>query len=80
VAKPGAILASNTSTLNIDTIAHFTTRPADVLGMAISFSPATNVQCASLEIVPWPGDSDESSASILAAMRRSSRKLDRFRA
>ena len=34
VAKPGAILASNTSTLNIDAIAGFTQRPADVLGTA----------------------------------------------
>lgn len=39
VAKPGAILASNTSTLDIDRIAGFTSRPRDVLGMHF-FSPA----------------------------------------
>lgn len=39
VCKPGAILASNTSYLNIDQIAAFTQRPADVLGLHF-FSPA----------------------------------------
>src|SRR3546814_18143252 len=39
IAKPGAILASNTSYLSIDEIASVTNRPADVLGMHF-FSPA----------------------------------------
>ena len=39
VCKEGAILASNTSTLDIDEIASFTSRPADVVGMHF-FSPA----------------------------------------
>ncbi|TAL53635.1 3-hydroxyacyl-CoA dehydrogenase NAD-binding domain-containing protein [Pandoraea sp.] len=39
IARPGAILASNTSTLNIDAIAGFTQRPQDVLGLHF-FSPA----------------------------------------
>jgi 3-hydroxyacyl-CoA dehydrogenase len=39
IAKPGAILASNTSYLNIDEIASATKRPQDVLGMHF-FSPA----------------------------------------
>ena len=39
VAKPGAILASNTSFLDIDAIAAQTSRPADVLGLHF-FSPA----------------------------------------
>jgi len=39
VCKTGAVLASNTSYLNIDEIASSTTRPQDVLGMHF-FSPA----------------------------------------
>src|SRR3546814_8874607 len=39
IAKPGAILASNTSYLSIDEIASVTNRPADVLGLHF-FSPA----------------------------------------
>ncbi len=39
VAKPGAILASNTSTLDLDKIAEFTGRPQDVIGLHF-FSPA----------------------------------------
>lgn len=39
VAKPGAILASNTSTLDVDAIANVTSRPQDVMGMHF-FSPA----------------------------------------
>jgi 3-hydroxyacyl-CoA dehydrogenase len=39
VAKPGAILASNTSYLDVDEIAAATKRPGDVLGMHF-FSPA----------------------------------------
>jgi 3-hydroxyacyl-CoA dehydrogenase len=38
-AKPGAILATNTSTLNIDAIAAATSRPQDVVGLHF-FSPA----------------------------------------
>jgi 3-hydroxyacyl-CoA dehydrogenase len=48
VAKPGAILASNTSTLDIDKIASFTKRPADVLGLHF-FSPANVMKL--LEVV-----------------------------
>ena len=39
VMKPGAILASNTSTLDVDKIASFTKRPQDVVGLHF-FSPA----------------------------------------
>ena len=39
IAKPGAILASNTSYLDVNKIASFTSRPADVVGMHF-FSPA----------------------------------------
>ena len=48
VCKRGAILASNTSYLNIDRIAAFTERPADVLGLHF-FSPANVMRL--LEIV-----------------------------
>ncbi len=48
VAKPGAILASNTSTLDVDQIADFTKRPEDVIGLHF-FSPANVMQL--LEIV-----------------------------
>ena len=48
VAKPGAILASNTSYLDIDRIASFTQRPQDVIGLHF-FSPANVMRL--LEIV-----------------------------
>ena len=48
IAKPGAILASNTSYLNIDEIASATSRPQDVIGMHF-FSPANVMKL--LEVV-----------------------------
>jgi 3-hydroxyacyl-CoA dehydrogenase len=48
VMKPGAILASNTSTLDLDKIAAFTKRPQDVIGMHF-FSPANVMRL--LEVV-----------------------------
>jgi 3-hydroxyacyl-CoA dehydrogenase len=48
VAKQGAILASNTSTLDVDKIAGFTKRPEDVVGMHF-FSPANVMKL--LEVV-----------------------------
>ena len=48
VMKPGAILASNTSTLDVDKIAGFTQRPQDVVGMHF-FSPANVMKL--LEVV-----------------------------
>ncbi|WP_230629729.1 3-hydroxyacyl-CoA dehydrogenase NAD-binding domain-containing protein [Sphingomonas sp. Leaf37] len=48
IAKPGAILASNTSYLNIDEIAACTGRPQDVVGMHF-FSPANVMKL--LEVV-----------------------------
>lgn len=48
VMKPGAILATNTSTLNVDAIAGFTKRAQDVVGMHF-FSPANVMKL--LEVV-----------------------------
>ena len=48
VMKPGAILASNTSTLDVNQIASFTKRPQDVVGMHF-FSPANVMKL--LEVV-----------------------------
>jgi len=48
IARPGAILASNTSTLDVDKIAAFTGRPQDVVGLHF-FSPANVMRL--LEIV-----------------------------
>ncbi len=48
VAKPGAILATNTSTLDVDQIAAVTARPQDVIGLHF-FSPANVMRL--LEIV-----------------------------
>lgn len=62
VAKPGAILASNTSTLDIDAIAAFTSRPGDVLGMHF-FSPA-NVMLL-LEVVRGKATTPEVLATVM---------------
>jgi 3-hydroxyacyl-CoA dehydrogenase len=48
IVKPGAILASNTSYLNVDEIASATSRPQDVVGMHF-FSPANVMKL--LEVV-----------------------------
>jgi len=48
VMKPGAILATNTSTLDVDRIAGFTKRPQDVIGTHF-FSPANVMKL--LEVV-----------------------------
>ena len=56
VAKPGAILATNTSTLDVDRIAAATGRPQDVLGMHF-FSPANVMKL--LEVVRGKETADE---------------------
>ena len=63
VAKPGAILASNTSYLDIDEIASMTKRPEDVLGMHF-FSPANVMRL--LEIVRGAKTSKPVLATIAA--------------
>ena len=66
VAKPGALLASNTSTLDVNKIAGFTSRPQDVLGMHF-FSPANVMKL--LEIVRGQQTSAESLAKALTIGR-----------
>src|SRR5580692_867407 len=62
VCKPGAILASNTSTLNIDEIASATARPASVIGTHF-FSPANVMRL--LEIVRGKATSKEVIATCM---------------
>ena len=66
IAKPGALLASNTSTLDVDQIAGFTKRPADVVGMHF-FSPANVMKL--LEIVRGKASSYDAVARALAIGR-----------
>jgi 3-hydroxyacyl-CoA dehydrogenase len=61
--KPGAILASNTSFLNLDAIAAATARPQDVIGLHF-FSPAQVMPL--LEIVRGAKSSAEALATALA--------------
>ena len=62
VCKPGAILASNTSTLNIDEIASATSRPTSVIGTHF-FSPANVMRL--LEIVRGKATSKEVIATCM---------------
>jgi len=63
VAKPGAILASNTSTLDVDKIAAFTKRPQDVVGMHF-FSPANVMKL--LEVVRGKETAKDVLATVMA--------------
>ena len=67
VCKTGAILASNTSTLDIDKIASFTSRPTDVVGMHF-FSPANVMRL--VEVVHGKETSAEVLASAIAAAKK----------
>lgn len=67
VCKPGAILASNTSTLDIDEIASATTRPQDVVGMHF-FSPANVMKL--LENVRGSQTSDEVKATVMDVAKK----------
>ncbi|MGA8223142.1 MAG: 3-hydroxyacyl-CoA dehydrogenase NAD-binding domain-containing protein [Candidatus Acidiferrales bacterium] len=68
ICKPGAILASNTSTLNIDEIASATSRPEFVIGTHF-FSPANVMRL--LEIVRGKATSKE----VIATCMQLSKKL-----
>jgi 3-hydroxyacyl-CoA dehydrogenase len=67
VAKPGALLATNTSTLDVNEIARATRRPEDVLGMHF-FSPANVMRL--LEIVRGEKTSHEALATAIAVGKR----------
>ncbi len=67
VAKPGAILASNTSTLDVDKIASFTKRPQDVVGMHF-FSPANVMKL--LEVVRGKETAKDVLATVMAVGKK----------
>jgi 3-hydroxyacyl-CoA dehydrogenase len=67
VIKPGAILASNTSALNLDKIAAFTKRPQDVIGLHF-FSPANVMRL--LEIVRGEKTAHDVLASCMAMAKK----------
>ena len=67
VTKPDALLATNTSTLDVDAIARATARPQDVLGMHF-FSPANVMRL--LEIVRGARTSFEALATAITLGRR----------
>ena len=67
VCKPGAILASNTSYLDLDVIAAFTRRPQDVVGLHF-FSPANVMRL--LEIVRGAQTAPDVLATALALAKK----------
>ncbi len=67
VAKPGAILATNTSTLDVNRIASFTRRPADVIGLHF-FSPANVMKL--LEVVRGQATAKEVLATVMGLAKK----------
>ena len=67
IAKPGAILATNTSALDIDEIASVTSRPQDVIGLHF-FSPANVMRL--LEIVRAEETADDVVATSVNLARQ----------
>ncbi|MDO8262294.1 MAG: 3-hydroxyacyl-CoA dehydrogenase NAD-binding domain-containing protein [Gallionella sp.] len=67
VMKPGAILASNTSTLDLNKIASFTQRPQDVVGMHF-FSPANVMKL--LEVVRGEKTAKDVLATVMAVAKK----------
>ncbi len=63
VMKPGAILATNTSTLDVNVIAGFTKRPQDVSGTHF-FSPANVMKL--LEVVRGKATAKDALATVMA--------------
>ena len=67
VMKPGAILASNTSTLDVNKIASFTHRPQDVVGMHF-FSPANVMKL--LEVIRGEKTAKDVLATVMALAKK----------
>ncbi len=67
VMKPGAILASNTSTLDMNKIASFTGRPQDVVGLHF-FSPANVMRL--LEVVRAKDTAKDVMATVMALAKK----------
>lgn len=67
ICKPGAILASNTSYLDVNVIAAATKRPQDVLGLHF-FSPANVMKL--LEIVRGDATADDVLATAMALSKK----------
>jgi 3-hydroxyacyl-CoA dehydrogenase len=67
VAKKGAILATNTSTLDVDKIASFTKRPQDVVGLHF-FSPANVMKL--LEVVRGRGTAKDVLATVMQVAKK----------
>ncbi|RPE70733.1 short chain enoyl-CoA hydratase /3-hydroxyacyl-CoA dehydrogenase [Tibeticola sediminis] len=65
--KPGAILASNTSTLDLNKIAAFTRRPEDVVGLHF-FSPANVMKL--LEVVRGEKTAKDVLATVMALAKK----------
>jgi 3-hydroxyacyl-CoA dehydrogenase len=71
ICKPGAILATNTSGLNIDEIASVTKRPQDVIGLHF-FSPANVMKL--LEIVR----ADHTAKDVIATSMKLAKKIGKI--
>ncbi len=67
VMKPGAILASNTSTLDLNKIAAFTKRPEDVVGLHF-FSPANVMKL--LEVVRGDKTGKDVMATVMTVAKK----------
>ncbi len=67
VMKPGAILASNTSTLDVNAIAGFTQRPQDVVGLHF-FSPANVMKL--LEVVRGAKTGKDVMATVMGVAKK----------
>ncbi len=67
IARPGAILATNTSTLDVNRIARFTRRPADVVGLHF-FSPANVMRL--LEVVRGDATAGDVLATVMGLARK----------